>query len=71
MNMTFTIIRVLGLAALTAGIVLLVFAYNAANAPVDQLANTLTGRFTDHTMWYLIGGIVATVTGGSLALSGR
>lgn len=71
MNMTFAMLKVIGVAALAAGIVLLVFAYNASNAPVEQLANSLTGRFTDHTMWYLVGGIVATVTGGSLLLSRR
>lgn len=71
MNMTLTMVRVLGVAALVVGIVLLVFAFNASNAPVDQIANTLTGRFTDHTMWYLMGGIAGTVIGGTMVMSGR
>lgn len=71
MNLTFTMVKALGLAALAVGIVLLVFAYNASNAPADQLANTLTGRFTNQTMWYVLSGVIATVIGGFLVLSGR
>ncbi|MBV5335750.1 DUF3185 family protein [bacterium] len=66
-----TMFRILGVAALVVGVVLLVFAFNASNAPVDQLANSLTGRYTDHTMWYLLGGIAAAVTGGALVMSGK
>ena len=34
----------------------------------DQVTETFTGRFTDETMWYIIGGAVAVVVGGFLAL---
>lgn len=63
--------RVIGLVALAVGAILLAFAYSASNAPVDQLANTLTGRFTDNTMAYLIGGTAALIGGGALIMSDR
>lgn len=64
-------IQIAGVAVLAVGAVLLGFAYNASNAPVDQLANTLTGRFTDRTMLYLWLGVAAAVGGGLLAVFGR
>jgi len=66
MNWSFTTARALGMAALALGAFLLVIAYNASNAPVDQVSEALTGRYTDHTMWYVLAGIVAVVGGGVL-----
>lgn len=63
--------QILGVAALALGAVLLGFAYHSSNAPIDQLSNTLTGRFTDQTMWYLGLGVVAAVSGGLLAIFGK
>jgi hypothetical protein len=60
-----------GVVIFAVGIVLLYFAYNASNAPVDQITNAVTGRFTSQTMWYLFGGIAAAVGGGLLFLVGR
>ena len=62
---------VVGIVALVLGVVLLVFAYQSANAPLDQIFSTFTGRYTDQTMWYLIGGIVLALAGGILIISGR
>jgi hypothetical protein len=50
---------------------LLVVGLNSSQAPVDQVTETLTGRYTHSTMVYLIVGIVAIVGGGLLAFSGR
>ena len=63
--------QVLGVVIFAVGIVLLYFAYNASNAPVDQISNAVTGRFTSHTMWYLFGGIAAALGGGLLFLAGK
>jgi LPXTG-motif cell wall-anchored protein len=63
--------RALGIAAVVLGAVLLGFAYNASQAPMEQISNTLTGRYTDNTMWYMIAGIAAVVGGGLLAVVGR
>lgn len=62
--------NILGLAVLALGAVLLVFAWRASNAPMEQMAEAMTGRFTGTTMWYLIGGIVAMVVGLGLLLRG-
>jgi len=63
--------RIIGLVLVVVGIVLLVFGMNASQAPVDQVTQTFTGRFTQTTMTYLIIGIIAVVGGGLLALRGR
>jgi LPXTG-motif cell wall-anchored protein len=63
--------QITGIVVFAIGLVLLYFAYNASNAPVDQIANAVTGRFTNQTMWYLIGGIAAAIGGGLLFLFGR
>ncbi len=64
-------LQIAGVVAVIVGLVLLGFAYNASQAPLDQLTNTLTGRFTNQTMWYGIVGLAAVVGGILLALSGR
>ena len=60
--------RLIGAVILAVGIVLLIFAYNASEAPVDQITNALTGRYSDRTMWYLILGVIGVVAGGILSL---
>ncbi len=60
--------QILGVVALVVGAVLLAFAYRASNAPVDQIAEALTGRVTDQTMLYGIGGLIAVVVGSLMVL---
>jgi len=63
--------RILGVVAFIVGAVILAFGFNASRAPVDQVANALTGRYTDHTMWYLVGGAALLVAGAMATLFGR
>lgn len=70
-NLNMKMPQIFGVAMLLVGAFLLAFAYSASNAPVDQISNALTGRYTDHTMWYLMLGIAAAVLGGALVLFGR
>lgn len=63
--------RVLGAIALVAGLILLGFGLNASDAPMEQLSETFTGRYSDRTMWYLVGGGAAAVGGLVLMLLGR
>lgn len=63
--------RILGLVLVAVGLFLLAFGYNASQAPIDQLSEAFTGKFRESTMLYLIGGIIAIVAGGALALVGR
>lgn len=62
--------RVLGLVLLVVGVVLLAFGFNASDSVSDTISEGVTGRFTDTTMWYLIGGAALAVGGGALALFG-
>ena len=55
--------RIIGFVALALGGVLLIFAWRASNAPIEQLSEALTGRYTNNTMWYLLAGIAGVVVG--------
>ena len=63
--------RIAGIVALVVGVVLLVFAWQSANGPIDQVSSLFTGRYTDKTMLYLIGGIVLALIGGLMTIFGR
>lgn len=63
--------KVFGFIALAIGIVLLIFALQGTNAPADQITEALTGRYTDRTMFYLIGGIAASLGGLFLLVFGN
>jgi amino acid transporter len=62
--------RLIGLALLIAGVVLLVIGLNASHSLADQVSNTFTGRFTQATTWYIIGGIVMGIVGAVLVFTG-
>lgn len=63
--------KLIGLGAFAVGVVLLIFAWRGSNAPVDQITNALSGRYTGQTMWLLIAGVVTTVVGAGLFLTGN
>jgi drug/metabolite transporter (DMT)-like permease len=55
--------RIAGVLCLVAGIVLLFLGYRASTAPIEQVSEAITGRFTDRTTWlFVLGG--AAVLGG-------
>ena len=62
--------RIIGLVILVIGVVLLIIGINASHSAVDQIVEGFTGKFTDQTTWYLIGGIALIVGGGLLSLFG-
>lgn len=55
--------RIVGIALLIVGIALLLMGWNAADSLTEDIHEGLTGRFTDTTTLYLIGGGVAAVVG--------
>ena len=59
--------RILGLGLLVVGVILLMFGLNATDSVSDSVKEGLTGRYTDKTMWYLIGGAASAMIGGALA----
>lgn len=60
--------KLLGIILLVVGVILLIFGFNASQSLGDQVTETVTGRFTDETMWFIIGGAVAIVVGGFMTL---
>jgi uncharacterized membrane protein len=54
---------IVGGVLLVLGIALLIFGMNASHSVADQVSNTFTGKFTQDTMWYIIGGIAVGVLG--------
>jgi len=65
MNIT----RLLGIVILAVGIVLLGFGISSSQAVSEKVMNDVVGHYTDHTMWYIIGGIAMIVGGAALAFS--
>ncbi|WP_148861091.1 DUF3185 family protein [Marinobacter fonticola] len=58
-----TTTRIIGLVVLVIGVLLLYFGWQSTQSVGEQLSETLTGRFSDETMWYLIGGAAAAIGG--------
>ena len=63
--------RILGLALLLAGLVMLYFGWQSTESLGEQLVEGVTGRYSDSTMAYLIGGLIAAVVGLGLLLFSR
>lgn len=63
--------KVLGLVLLVIGILLLFFGWQSTESVGEQISETFTGRFSDETMFYLIGGAAALVAGIFLAARKR
>jgi hypothetical protein len=55
--------RIISLALLIGGIVLIVFGINAMNSFSSDVSRFFTGSPTDKAVWMLIGGIVAAAAG--------
>ena len=55
--------KLIGIVLLVAGLIALYFGLTATTAPMEELSESLTGRYSDQTMFYLIGGAVAGIAG--------
>lgn len=60
--------QLVGVVLLVVGVILLYFGWQSSQSLGDQVTEAVTGRFTDETMWFIIGGAAAVVAGGFLAL---
>jgi len=64
--------RILSLALLVGGIVLIVYGVNASESLGSDFSRFFTGNPTDKTIWFLIGGVVAAAIGlGGLAYGSK
>ena len=55
--------RIVGIILIVVGVVLLIIGLNSSESFADQISETFTGRFTEGTMWYIIGGIASAILG--------
>jgi hypothetical protein len=59
-----------GIALLVIGLGLLYFGWQSTGGLGEQAHEMVTGRYTDETTWYLIGGAALAVVGALLAVFG-
>ena len=65
-------IRILGLAVLVLGIILLIFGVRATDEFGQKVTQSMTGSYSEGTRWDIIGGSIAIVIGSLvLSFSGR
>jgi hypothetical protein len=55
--------KLIGIGLLVLGAILLYFGFNATNSAMEEVGEALTGKYSDETMMYLIGGGVALAAG--------
>ena len=60
--------KLIGIILLVLGGVLIFFGLNATEAPMEEISEAITGRYSDKTMYYLIGGAISAVLGLVLLL---
>ena len=60
--------KIVSVALLAGGIVLMIVGINATNSFGSDVSRFFTGLPTDKAVWMLIGGIIATIVGLGLTL---
>ena len=55
--------KVIAIALLVVGIVLLCLGYNSYHAAASGVSRVVTGTSTDKTLWLVLGGIFASLAG--------
>lgn len=55
--------KIIAVVLLVLGTFLLYMGYQSSQGLDDQISETITGNFTDQTMWYLLGGAISLVAG--------
>ena len=64
--------KVLSIALIAAGVVLLVYGINASESIGSDVSRMFTGSPTDESVWMVLGGVVAIVLGiGGLAMRSK
>ncbi len=63
--------KLVALVLIVVGGILLYFGYTASQSALESITETVTGRFTDQTTMYLVGGAACAVVGVGLFLFGK
>jgi hypothetical protein len=56
--------RITSVAILVAGIILLVYGFNASDSVSSSVSRAVTGSPTDKTVWLIALGVIGVITGG-------
>lgn len=59
--------KVIGLALLGIGVVLLIFGFSAAESPASDISRLFTGEPTDRAIWLIVGGVASLIAGAVMA----
>jgi len=62
--------RMIGMALIVLGVVLFIIGMNASHSVADRWSDFFTGHFTDNTVWYMVGGVAAAITGLVMTTAG-
>ena len=62
--------KILGIALIVVGAILLYVGYQATGAPLEHATKSITGDYSNRTMLYLICGAVAAIGGVALLVLG-
>ncbi len=68
---TMSTTKLAALVLIAVGGVLLYFGYNASGSALESVTEAVTGRYSDQTTLYLIGGAACAVAGVGLLLFGK
>lgn len=63
--------KIVGIVLLVVGLILLYFGWQSTGGFAEEVHEAFTGRYTDETMRYLIGGGAAAVVGLALLAFGK
>lgn len=63
--------KLAGLVLVVVGGILLYFGYSASDSAFETVTETVTGRYTDRTTLYLVGGAACAVVGAGLLIFGK
>ena len=63
--------RILGIILLIGGVILIIVGITASHSLANNLSRFFVGRLTEHTLWYILGGIASAVAGLVLTLRSR
>lgn len=63
--------KLAALVLIVVGGILLYFGYNASESALESVTEAVTGRYSDQTTLYLIGGAACAVVGVGLLLFGK
>lgn len=66
-----SISKIVALALIVVGGILMYFGYSASQSAFETVTETVTGRFSDETTLYLVGGAACAVIGVGLLFFGK